>query len=236
MPILDAERLNGLKLERINLKDQVTQFLRSEIIGGQIQPGTKLVEREVAELLGISRAPARDALMQLEKEGLIVTRPDARYVIMLTERDIRELHQVRLALESLAVDLATQHTCAENQAAQIAVLKKMEDAVTQDDHSAFARSDLEGHSLVWKQANNNHLERSLHSMIGPMFMFMASAAEYYDWQETLELHRDLVRCINAGDRAAAQLSIERHMANSRDRAIGVLKARATNRHQSSSQD
>jgi DNA-binding FadR family transcriptional regulator len=101
----------------------------------------------------------------------------------------------------------------------------MEDAVAQNDHAAFARSDLEGHSLVWKQAANSHLERALHSMIGPMFMFMANAAEYYDWQETLELHRDLVQCINAGSRAEAQASIERHMANSRDRAIGVLKAR-----------
>ncbi len=225
MPLIDPQRLSHFDQKRVHLKDQVTQFLRDEIVNGQISPGTKLVEREVAELFGISRAPARDALMELEKEGLIVSKPDARYVITLTERDIRELHQVRLSLEALAVDLATQLTCTENQAAQTAVLKKMEIAVADNDHAAFARSDLAGHSLVWQQANNHHLERTLRSMIGPMFMFMANAAEYYDWQETLELHRDLVQCINAGDRPAAQASIERHMANSRERAIGVLNAR-----------
>ncbi len=223
---LEDSSLN-LKLNRVNLKNQAVDLLRDYIISGKIPTGTKIVERKVAEILGISRSPARDALMQLEQEGLIVSRPDARYVIDLTERDIRELHQVRLVLERLAVDLATQNTNPRYQQEQIITLRQMEEAVAQGDHAAFASADLNGHALIWQQAESAHLEKTLRSMIGPIFMFMANAAEQYDWQETLELHTDMVRCINAGDREAAQTSIERHMQNSCERALGVVRARTS---------
>lgn len=213
-----------MKLQRLSLKDQAADILRDQIISGQIPTGTKLVEREVADLLEISRAPARDALMQLEKEGLVVSKSDARYVIELTERDIRELHAVRLVLERLAVELATRNTNPHNRTAQLATLKLMEDAITHRDRAAFARADVEGHALIWEQANNIHLKNTLHSMIGPIFMFMANAAEFYNWEETYELHRDLVECINSGDFEAAQASIERHLENSCRRAVGVFTA------------
>ena len=214
-----------LRLDRATLKEQAALQLRNAIVSGKIRPGTKLVEREVAESFGISRAPARDALMQLEKEGLVITRPDARYVIELSERDIRELHEVRLALETLAVQLATCNTNAENQRAQQAVLIQMEAAAVAEDNDAFAKADLDAHALVWKQADNQHLENTLRTMLGPIFMFMANATEYYDWQETLELHRDLVACVASGDERAATESIRRHLANSRERALGVFKAK-----------
>jgi DNA-binding GntR family transcriptional regulator len=213
------------QLDRATLKEQAAGLLRSSIISGKIRPGTKLVEREVADTFGISRAPARDALMQLEKEGLVISKTDARYVIELSESDIRELHEVRLALETLAVQLATRNTCAENQQAQQAVLAQMEAAAINEDNDAFAKADLDGHALVWQQAENHHLENTLRTMLGPIFMFMANATEYYDWQETLELHRHMVECIASGDEASAADSIRRHLANSRERALGIFKAK-----------
>ena len=219
-------KIPKLRLDRTTLKAQTATLLRHSIISGKIQPGSKLVEREVAESFGISRAPARDALMQLEKEGLIISKPDARYVIELTERDIVELHQVRLALESLAVQLAAENTSERNRAAQLEALHQMEDALERNDDNAFALADLDGHELIWRQADNHHLEHQLHTMIGPMFMFMSNSTEYYDWQETLELHRDMVHCVNSGDQEAATESIRRHLANSRERALGSWRAKA----------
>ena len=72
-----------LRLDRNSLKEQSTELLRSYIISGRIPPGTKLAERELADLLGVSRMPARDALMDLEREGLVVSRPNGRYVIRI---------------------------------------------------------------------------------------------------------------------------------------------------------
>jgi DNA-binding FadR family transcriptional regulator len=122
--------------------------------------------------------------------------------------------------------LATRNTNAGTRKAQLTVLKQMEDAASSRNSDAFAKADLDGHALIWKQAQNFHLEKTLRTMIGPIFMFMANSTEYYNWEETLELHRDLVNCINSEDEEAATDSIRRHLANSRERAIGILKTRS----------
>jgi DNA-binding GntR family transcriptional regulator len=228
-PMPSADSLDDLglehKLSSVYLRNQAADLLRDAIISGRIPSGTKIVERKVAEILGISRSPAREALLRLEMEGLIVSKPDARYVIHLTEREVIELHQVRLILERQAVDLAAKNTNPRYQAEQLAVLHEMEEAIRRHDRNAFAKADLDGHALIWRQAENIWLEKTLHSMSGPFYLCMSNAAEQYDWLVTLELHTDLVRNINAGDRAGACASLERHLSNSCERALGSLKKR-----------
>jgi DNA-binding GntR family transcriptional regulator len=223
MVILDNKVDIQLKLERNSLRVQAKELLRNYIISGQIPPGTKLVERTVAELLGISRAPARDALIELEKEGLIVTKSNGRHVIDPTERDIRELHQVRIVLEKLAVELATQNTSAQNAALLNKTLEKMKHAIAHHDQLAFTESDVEAHWLIWQQAHNKHLLSVLKTMIGPIFMFVARHANHFDWNETLKLHEELVDCINMGDTVHAKQSIERHLDNSLQRALKAFR-------------
>jgi len=221
-PGLANQRAHPLKLERNLLKDRTVELLRDFIISGRIPAGSKVVEREVAELLGISRMPARDALIQLEKEGLVVSKSNGRHVIELSERDIRELYQVRLVLEKLAVELAAQNTLPENRIALSTKLKEMQKAIATKDRLAFTKSDVETHRLIWRQADNHHLLKVLNSMVGPIFMFVASNAEHYDWNETLQLHQDLVTCINSGDTCAAVRSVERHMDNALHRSLQVF--------------
>jgi len=220
---LDVHEKAALKLERNSLRDQAKDLLRDYIITGQVPPGTKLVERDVAELLGISRAPARDALMELEKEGLIVTKSNGRHVIDPTERDIRELSQVRLALETLAVELAAQNRTPEYAALLIEQLHKMRKAIATGDRTAYTESDVEIHWLIWQQSNNHHLLSALKTMIGPIFMFVARHAEYFDWNVSLKLHEDMIACINAGDVDGARESTERHMGNSLHRALKAFQ-------------
>src|SRR4026209_1682281 len=92
--------------ERASLKNQAAELLRGMIVGGKLASGSKVTERDVATWLNVSRMPARDALMDLERQGLIVTRPGGRYVIELSEQDIRHLYQLRASLEKLAFELA----------------------------------------------------------------------------------------------------------------------------------
>lgn len=220
---LDAsgEANQRLQLERSYLKDQVTDLLRDYLIGGRIAPGTKLVERDVAEQLGVSRAPARDALMQLEKEGLVVSKSNGRYVIEPTAQDVRELYQVRLALEKLAIELAMQNHAARAGAALAKKLAEMKEAVIRHDRLAFARTDVELHDLIWRQSGNRHLRATLSTMSGAIFLFAANNADYYDWDEAYQLHEDLVRDINSGDVAAAIKSLERHVEQTIQRLLGL---------------
>lgn len=211
------------RLARSFLKDQTTEVLRDYIVSGRILPGTKLVERELGAQLGVSRAPVRDALTELEKEGLVVTKGNGRFVIKLTKQDVRELYQVRLVLEQLAVALAAQNNTPENCARLDQALAEMREAVTKHDRSRHIEADVVMHWLVWRQANNQHLLRMLTSMIGPVFMFVANNADAYDWEETLALHEDMVVCINAGNVSAAVESMERHLDNALHRSLEVFQ-------------
>jgi len=211
------------RLGRVFLKDQVNDLLRDTIISGRFPPGTKLIEREVADNLGVSRAPVRDALLQLEKEGLVVSKPNGRYVIELTEQDIREMYQVRNALEKLAVELATQNIRREQAVKLQQIMEDMKDAQIREDWLAFSKSDLETHLLIWNLSGNGHLENYLNSMSGPIFMFVASNAEYLDWNEPLELHQELVDNITGGNIQQAVQSIQRHLDSALERTLRVLE-------------
>ena len=219
--------LNGMneprRLKRFLLKDQGYELLREFIIGGNILPGTKLVEREVAQMLGISRAPARDALIQLEQEGLVISKPNGRHVVEPSERDVRELYQLRRVLERLAVELAVRNISVEDKEALLAGLRRMEAATAEDDYALFEQSDLAMHRLIWKTADNRHLMRALRAMLGPIFMFDTTDAERIEWQKTLQSNREIVKNIVAGNAEGAAASMEEYLQIGLDRAILVLR-------------
>ena len=211
-------------VERASLKDQATELLREMIVSGKIASGSKVTERDVAEWLNISRMPTRDALMELERQGLIVTKPGGRYVIELDEQAIRHLYQLRTSLEKLAVELAIGTASQDNQNALEFILAKMRHAIAVGDSAAYIASDLEMHELIWQQAGNPYLLDMLNSMIGLIFMFIASQARMIeDWQESLRLHEQLVEMIGAKDVPAAVQSIEAHIRHSFDLALSVFQ-------------
>lgn len=227
--LLNKSDNRQLRLDRNSLKDQSTELLRSYILNGRIPPGTKLAERELADLLGVSRMPARDALMDLEREGLVVSRPNGRYVIKLRPQDIEQLFEVRLVLERLAVSAAASNCSEQNCAALRANLEEMAAAIAANDRDGYVRADLEAHQLIWHQANNPYLLKMLNSIVGPIFMFISSQPDFQtNWQETYQLHTDLADAICAGDAAQAVRSIEAQMQNSVDLSYRVFAIPQTN--------
>lgn len=197
------------RVERTSLKTQSTDLLRAQILSGKIPQGTRIAEKELAELLGVSRMPARDALVDLEHEGLIVSKPSGRYVIQLDKDDIQNLFQVRIVLERLAVSQAAQHRSSEYNEALQANLQRMRRAIADNDREAYVKSDLEAHLFIWQQAHNHYLLKMLNSIIGPIFVFMASHTDFQsNWQETLQMHEELATAICAGDSDRAVASID----------------------------
>lgn len=217
--------LNNTQLERNTLKEQSTRLLRDQIIGGRIPQGTKLTERDLAEMLGISRMPARDALMALENEGLIESKGNGRYVIEVNETDIRHLFQVRLVLERLAVAEATKNTSPKHCRALRQNLQQMQEAISNNDREAYVQSDLEAHQLIWQQAQNPYLLSMLNSITGPIFLFISSHTDFQqNWHETFHMHDELADAICAGAVEAAVQSIEQQLNNSLDLSQRVFDA------------
>jgi DNA-binding GntR family transcriptional regulator len=225
MPSL-LELSSAANIERSLLKDQVTHLLRQMIVSGQIPAGTKITERQVAHLLNISRMPARDALMALEGQGLVVNKPDGRYVIELNESEIRQLFQVRLVLEKLAVELAMQNINEPNSLALQARLEDMAQAIEINDSSAYIASDLAIHELIWQQAGNPYLLDMLHSISGLIFMVISTQTNLEkDWHTTFELHEMLVEGLRTANLPSALQSLNRHMTHSLQLALQVFTYR-----------
>jgi len=227
--IINNETANQSKIKRTLLRDHVTDLLRTYIVNGRIPPGTKLVERELIELLSVGRNPIRDALIELQKEGLVESDSNRRRVVDLSERDIREMFRVRLALETVAVELAAENNSPENKTELLDNLERMRIALAKREQRDFPMLDIEAHSLIWRQSDNRHLLATLKTIAGPIFMVVFQNAEHYDWSLTLELHTDLIRHINAGDKRSARESIKKHLTEATNRALqwpGQSKKRA----------
>ena len=205
-------------LTRISLKDQVTSLVRENILKGKLPQGSKLIERELAESLGVAGMPVHDALIQLEKEGLLVSKTNSRYVIELTRQDLYELFEVRVVLERLAAELAAKNTTPVNADQFQELFRNMKKAVECHDMDAFIDGHTKIHRMIWHQANNPQLLRAMDSILGPILMFMARS-EYINWDNTLERHGAIIDAINAGDHKEAGEWMARHIFKSFDHVM-----------------
>ncbi len=191
-------------LRRVSLMDQAVARLRSHIIAGDIAPGTQLVERDVAAILGISRAPTREALLKLESTGLVVNSRNRRRVIDPSEQELAEMFEVRAPLELLASERAARNTNPANAAALSDCLAEMEDAVKSSNREGFIFADFRFHELIWEQSGNQYLENALNAISGPIFMAIVNGTvSDPDWNNTIVTHRAVVESINSGDPARA---------------------------------
>lgn len=214
--------MEKITLQRLSLKDQVVDVLRERILCGELAPGTRLVERDLAALLDVSRVPIRDALLFLEAEGLVVSDQRGRSVIALTPQLLADLYPVRAALEEMAVELCARHC----QPADIQQLRRhldaMREAVAAGDPLEISQSDVALHRALWLFSGNAQLTRVMQTLVGPIFMFAAVHARAFAWEDALQLHADLIDCIERGDADAARESMRRHLGSFKQRAEQIL--------------
>jgi DNA-binding GntR family transcriptional regulator len=209
---LASRPLESFRIARELLKDQAVAVLRDAIIGGNIPAGSKLVERDVANKLGTSRVPARDALMALEREGLLVNRSGVRYVIDVNEEDVRELYAVRMTLESLAVELACDRADRGGCEALYEAIGVMEKAIAENNPVEYRKSDFRFHKATWLLAGNQLLIRTLDAMMGSIYMVIVHNSRTTDnWQRTVELHRAVADGICSGVKVRALSAIRQHL-------------------------
>lgn len=147
--------------------ERVARQLRDEIISGQRPSGSKLVERDLAAELGVSRVPIRDALRALVTEGLVTPRPRTWAVVRtFTPADVEDLHEIRTAFEVLAFRLAAQRHTPDGLARLRADLDRQLDAARAGDAVEARRAAADFHESVTALAGNallSEIERLLHS-------------------------------------------------------------------------
>lgn len=156
MPALEPVRLEG---SRESLTDAAYRVLKDQIIRLELPPGQRIVEDEVAMSLGMSRTPLREALVRLEKEGLVETLPrQGVRVSLLSKRDIREINAVLSCLEEEAAKtLASRHPGPDEMAQIDAAVAAMDAFLEKDDLAGWADADYRFHRLLVDLCGNRQL-------------------------------------------------------------------------------
>lgn len=203
------------------LGEQLLAQLRALIVRGELAAGTHLVEGWVAERFGVSRGPVRDALRQLELEGLVDTRRRGSYVRGLTDTDLVELYALRGALEGLAVRECIARRPAGDWAPLHEALRRMRAAAGVADPAAFAAADLDFHGGFYTVAGNRRLAAAwaTHRDLFAAMLDVTNARDR-DLRPVAEDHAALADVVRTGDVATALDALATHL----DGSLGRMRA------------
>ncbi|MEW1644227.1 GntR family transcriptional regulator [Streptomyces sp. NPDC091219] len=206
-----------------SLVTKVYEYLRDGIIEGELPPGTRLLERELSERLQVSRIPVREALPQLEAEGLITTLPRRGSVVtQLTLRDIDELFSIRTSLEVLAARLASRQAHADASALLSPAFARAELATAQGRMTEIATANAAFHEAIVNLSGS----RLLISMMAPIsarvrWLFRLTSDR--DPGVLCTEHRELHEAICAGDTELAASLAFVHVERGRRPSLESLK-------------
>jgi DNA-binding GntR family transcriptional regulator len=191
------------------VRERVLASLRQEIISGRLGPGDRLVERELAERLGVSRVPVREAIRALVAEGFVHFETPRRTVVRrLTPNDVRELFELREALEVYAAGLAAANATPEDLAEVEALLDRAAAATEDGDAEAITDINSRLHDRIVAMAGNSLLVAALEPVAGRL-RWMTRRNE--EWPQLLVEHRELYDAIASGDPERARAHALAHV-------------------------
>ncbi len=195
-------------------RHQVAETLRREIVSGRLRPGDRLVEIDLAEQLGTSRAPVREALRQLEQEGLVATQPyKATEVAGITQEEIEQvLVPLRVVLERFAFRKALPRLSDDDFAGLDRLIQTMRHAGEVGDADALADADVRFHEIVLQRAGQPHCEQ-LWRTIEPRVRahFRRDAPTHRDPRAVADQHQQLLDALRDGDVTAVERAVEDHI-------------------------
>ncbi|HZO95665.1 MAG TPA: GntR family transcriptional regulator [Candidatus Baltobacteraceae bacterium] len=204
--------------------DAVVDALREAILTGAYAPGERLVQDELAESLGISRIPLREALRRLEGEGLVIISPNRGAIVRpLAPKDVLDLYDVRLALESLAVRRAAEHYTD---------LRESTERMRDDARAAIAGGalprlfhlDRDFHAGVAAASHNPHLIATLGGQWSQIMRVMHAYLKMTTYPPAVwDDHAAMAEAIAHGDAVGAVARLERHLVSSRDAILEHLR-------------
>lgn len=209
---------NELKVnmnEYLPLRDVVFNTLRQAILKGELEPGERLMEIQLAERLGVSRTPIREAIRKLELEGLVLMIPrKGAEVAKISEKSLRDVLEVRRSLDELAIELAIQRMTDEDIAALEEAQKQFRAAVAGADAMTIAQQDENYHDVIYNATGNSRLVQILNNLREQMYRYRLEYIKDADKRQILVLEHDqILKAIKNRHVAEAKTAIREHIDN-----------------------
>lgn len=197
------------------LRELVFESLREAIIQGRLKPGERLMELTLAEELGVSRTPVREAIRKLELEGFVVMVPrKGAYVAGITEKDINDVFEVRAALEALAAGLAAERITEEELDELERSLVQLAEASQSGDINAVVEHDTRFHDLIYRASRNQRLMQIVSNLQDQIQRFrLATLSRPGRTRRAVEEHKKIVEAIAERNVELAQQLAREHIEN-----------------------
>lgn len=205
----------------------IARQLRSAIIEGTLAPGTQLKEMNLAESLGVSRAPIREALQRLLQEGLAENRRQGVFVREMNADDVADIYLARSTCEMAAIDtmLGRQSEDALDRLEQI--LEVLKQAASDRDRKAISRADREFHEALVDGARSPRLSKMFRTLLAETAICLqALEGSHDDFSHVVDEHHEILAALRARDRQRASRALAAHMEDAVQRLEGEFETTA----------
>lgn len=219
---------DGLKVSfsgYLPLRDVVFNALREAILKGDLTPGERLMEKQLAEKMGVSRTPIREAIRKLELEGLVVMVPrKGAQVAEITEKDVKDVLEVRAALDELAVKLACYKITDEDIEALKEAMKDFDEARETGDVDRLVEVDIRFHDIIHKCTDNEKLEHIVNNLREQMFRYRLAYLRDERYHEVItDEHREIAEALVNKDVEKACSIATQHIRNQEQAVIQMMR-------------
>ncbi len=205
-------RRNKPILQRAPLGRQIREFVIDAIMSGELRAGDRIVARSLAERLGVSQAPVREAIRDLVLLGFLDTEPfKGTSVRSFSKRELQEVYTVRAALESLAARLAATRMTEEDARTLQRTLDRMIQAAQEQDEEEMVRLDNEFHETILQVSGNKLLYQVWQTVQFGYWTIVTARASSYDLEELARRHESLLEALKSGEPQTAMNAMHCHI-------------------------
>jgi DNA-binding GntR family transcriptional regulator len=201
-------------INRMSLTDEIQARLRQRILAGELESGVRITEQGVAQEMGTSPGPVREAFVALQKEGLLISFPRrGTFVASISELESRVAYEVRARIEPYAAELAMANADQSTYEVMNAAINGMRAAAEKSDLRDFIQHDLAFHATFYDLSGTELLKSIWGSTSVKIQRFIALAASYYvpDLTETADQHVVLLALFRANDVEGLRVAIPNHV-------------------------
>jgi len=207
------------------LRDVVFNTLRQAILTGELKPGERLMEIHLANRLGVSRTPIREAIRKLELEGLVTMIPRrGAEVAQITEKSMSDVLEVRRAMDALCAELACERITEEELARLKDACANFEKVTKTKDVKEIAKADVQLHDIILQATGNARLVQLVNNLSEQMYRYRFEYIKDFSQHERIvEEHRIIYESLVSRDKSKASEAAKVHIDNQKKAIIRQIR-------------